>query len=95
MTSPEPFAQHRSFSRPLIIVMRAFSCGHEAVVDPSDTRQTVINDIRTGQIDRVVSVTEVYEGRSTDITDVIRDAVENYEGPDPMRGVEFPFAKNH
>lgn len=29
------------------------------------------------------------------IDEYIAEANSNYEGPDPMHGVEFPFARNH
>lgn len=71
--------------------------GLESVTSPDTTRASIVRDIVSGEIDRVASVVEFnpVEGWSKDITDDIRDAVENYEGPDPMRGVEFPFAANH
>ena len=72
-----PFAQHRRFERPIYVVLRDFGkLGIEGVTDPSDTRETIINDIASGQIDRVISVTEIIGSEASDITEIIRDAVE-------------------
>lgn len=71
------FAQHRTFPRPIYLVLRDFGkLGIESVTDPSDTRETIIRDIATQQIDRVVSVIEIDGSTASDITDEIRSAVE-------------------
>lgn len=60
------------------IVMRDFGkLGFESVSDPDMTRDSIINDIATGQIDRVAYVIECnpVEGWSHDITDGINEAV--------------------
>ena len=74
-----PFAPHKSFDKPTYLVTRDFGkLGYESVSTPDDTRESIIGDIASGQIDRVVSVIEVFavEGTARDITDDIRDAVE-------------------
>ena len=71
-----PFAQHRRFERPVYVVLRDFGkLGIEGVTDPSDTRETIINGLINQQIDRVTCILEIYEGRSTDVTDDFREAV--------------------
>ena len=72
-----PFVQHRSFTAPLYLVIRDHGRhGFEGVADPETSKRNIVEDIRSGQIDRVTAVIEIFEGRSTDITDDIRDAVE-------------------
>lgn len=75
----QAFVQHRTFTLPLYIILRDFGkLGFESVSDPEATRASIIDDIASGQIDRVVSVIEVFadEGHSRDVTDDIREAVE-------------------
>lgn len=71
------FATHRTFDRPLYLVFRDYGkLGIESVSDPSDTRETIISEITSQQIDRVVSVVEIVDGQATDITEIIRAEVE-------------------
>lgn len=71
------FATHRTFDQPLYLVIRDFGkIGLESVSDPSDTRETIIRDIYSQQIDRVVSVIEIVDGQASDITEIIRTEVE-------------------
>lgn len=71
------FATHRTFDRPLYLVFRDHGkLGLESVSDPSDTRETIIRDIYSQQIDRVVSVIEIVHGQASDITGIIRAEVE-------------------
>lgn len=73
------FAPHRTFDRAQYIVTRDFGkLGFESVTDPHETRAEIIDSIVAGQIDRVVSVVEVFvtEWTSRDITDDIKEAVE-------------------
>lgn len=70
------FAQHNQFTNPRYEVIRDFGkLGFESVTDPEATKSSIIDDIATGQIDRVVSVTEIFEDRARDITDDIKEAV--------------------
>lgn len=71
-----PFAPPRTFTEPVYLVLRDFGkLGFQAVADPEATLSSVIHEIVTGEIDRVVSVTEIHEGRASDITDQVRDLV--------------------
>lgn len=71
------FAPHRTFTAPVYLVTRDFGkLGFEAVSDPEATLSSIVDDISRGQIDRVVSVTEIHEGIAIDITDAVRDLVE-------------------
>lgn len=73
------FAKHQSFDHPQYIVTRDFGkLGLESVSDPHETRAELIDTIVSGQIDRVVSIIEVFavEGSARDITDDIREEVE-------------------
>lgn len=73
------FAKHVSFISPLYLVVRDFGkLGFESVTHPEDTREGIILDIASGQLDRVVCVIECNpaEGWSRDITSDIRDEVE-------------------
>jgi hypothetical protein len=71
------FAPHHSFNAPLYLVMRDYGRhGFEGVAYPETSKRNIIEDIQSGQIDRVVAVLEIFEGRSRDITDDIREAVE-------------------
>lgn len=71
------FAPHRSFTGPLYLVMRDHGRhGFEAVTHPETSKRNIIEDIARGQIEKVVAVLEIYEGRAVDITEDIRTAVE-------------------
>lgn len=73
------FAKHQSFPGPLFLVIRDFGkLGFESVTHPEDTREGIVLDIASGQIDRVVAVIESNpsEGWSRDITDDVRAEVE-------------------
>jgi hypothetical protein len=78
VATPAPrFAPHHSFDAPLYLVMRDYGRhGFEGVAYPETSKRNIIEDIQSGQIDRVVAVIEIFEGRSRDITDDIREAVE-------------------
>lgn len=70
------FAKHVTFDGPLYLVMRDWGKhGFEGVSYPEQSKRNIIEDIATGQIDRVVSVIEIEDGRATDVTDEIEDAV--------------------
>jgi hypothetical protein len=72
------FAPHHSFdASPYYLVWRDHGrLGFEGVAYPEMSRRNIIEDIQSGQLDRVVAVIEIFEGRSRDITDDIREAVE-------------------
>jgi hypothetical protein len=72
------FAPHHSFdAAPYYLVWRDHGRhGFEGVAYPETSKRNIIEDIARGQIDRVVAVLEIHEGRSRDITDDIRDSVE-------------------
>jgi hypothetical protein len=66
--------------RSLFIITRDFGAlGLESVTDPNATLGSIINDIATGQIDRVAFIVEcnAHEGWSKDCTDDILDAAED------------------
>lgn len=74
---PHPFSRSILPAAPLFIVMRDFGkLGFESVTSPDATRESIANDIVTGQIDRVAYVIEVdgREGTSRDVTDEIISA---------------------
>jgi hypothetical protein len=72
------FAPHHSFdAAPYYLVWRDYGRhGFEGVAYPEASKRNIIEDIRSGQLERVVSVIEIHEGRARDITDDIRDSVE-------------------
>lgn len=72
------FAPHRSFdAAPCYLVFRDYGRhGFEGVAYPETSKRNIIEDIQSGQLDRVVAVLEIFEGRARDITDDIRDSVE-------------------
>jgi hypothetical protein len=71
------FAQHITFTSPLYIVMfDRGRLGFEGRTYPEDTLNSLIHEIASGQHDCIVSVIEVFEGRSYDITETVREKVE-------------------
>lgn len=73
------FAKHQTFDRPQYIVTRDFGkLGLESVTHPEDCRDTIVEELISGQIDRVVSIIEVFavEGTAHDITEDVRSEVE-------------------
>jgi hypothetical protein len=71
------FAPHHSFdAAPCYLVFRDYGRhGFEGVAYPETSKRNIIEDIQSGQLERVVSVIEIHEG-AVDITDSIREAVE-------------------
>lgn len=76
---PQFWPKPINFDRPQFMVVRNFGdLGLESVTHPNeDTRESIIEDIATGQIDRVVAVFELnpVEGWSRDLTAEIAEAV--------------------
>jgi hypothetical protein len=73
------YQRKRTWDRSLFVVMRDFGkIGMESVTNPEMTRESLIADIASGQIDRVVLVTELnpVEGWASDITSDVLDAAE-------------------
>lgn len=73
------YQRKRTWDRSLFTVMRNFGdIGLESISTPEMTRESLIADIASGQIDRVVLVTEhnPFEGWSRDITSDVLDAAE-------------------
>lgn len=67
-----------NFDHSLFMVIRNFGdLGMESVTQPTDTRESIVKDIATGQTDRVVAVFELnpVEKWSRDITADIAEAV--------------------
>ena len=67
-----------NFDKSLFAVIRHFGdIGMESVTDPDATRDSIVSDIASGQIDRVVAVHEYnpVEKWSRDITADIAEAV--------------------
>jgi hypothetical protein len=60
------FAPHHSFdAAPCYLVWRDYGRhGFEGVAYPETSKRNIIEDIQSGQIDRVVAVLEIFEGRS-------------------------------
>lgn len=70
------FAPHVAFTSPRYEIIRDYGkLGRQIEGDPEATLSSIVDDISRGQIDRVVSVTEIHEGRASDITDQVRDLV--------------------
>lgn len=79
MTAQQFFPTPIRFDRSLYMVVRHFGdLGMESHTNPDDTRESIVADIVTGQIDRVVAVIEVnpVEGWSRNCTAEIKDMVE-------------------
>jgi hypothetical protein len=59
------FAPHHSFdAAPYYLVWRDYGRhGFEGVAYPETSKRNIIEDIQSGQIDRVVAVLEIFEGR--------------------------------
>lgn len=70
------FARHQTFPCLYVVFVDYGPLGIEAVVDPEDTRSGIVEDIATGQIDRVVSVIEIEDGMARDITDDVAAEVD-------------------
>lgn len=79
MSTARPFSLATVPNAPLYIVQRDFGApGFESVTQPEMTREGIVADIVSGEIDRAAYVIEVYplEGISRDITSDIVDEVE-------------------
>lgn len=77
-THPAFFPHTVRFDRSLYTVIRHFGdLGMESVTNPDVTREDIVADIATGQLDRVVSVIEFnpVEGWCRDCTHEVKDMV--------------------
>lgn len=74
------FAQHQPLTgRTYAVVTDHGKLGRQLVGDPEWTTGSLAYDIATGQIDRVISVHVLEDGIYSDVTDIIRSAVEQIQ----------------